>query len=972
MEAKIGSGSHLLSGTGRKSFEWDLNDWKWDGELFVATPVNGVPPSVANGAPLICSSSCLRETDLGIGGKGKGEVEKRRRIVPVEEGEPLDGDGSLSLKLGWNAYPAGEADIAKSEEEESGKKTKLPGSTSNGPVCQVEGCAADLSRSRDYHRRHKVCEMHAKASTAVVRNAIQRFCQQCSRFHLLQEFDEGKRSCRRRLVGHNRRRRKTHPDSTSGGASLIDDKSSSYLLISLLRALSNMHSNNFDRTEDQDQLSHLLRNLATLAGSFDTRNLSGLLQPSQSQLPLGASSGMSLEATNMVPDSSPASESTGPMCPPSKITCVNGGQGPQISENFLSDAVPKDCSHPTTNTMTNSPESTACRVRLNDFDLNNAYNDIQDCGVGCEKSIIPSCAENSSPNYLSQTSGNSDSISTQSLSSSNGDAQYQTDRIVFKLFGKYPHDLPLVLRTQILDWLSNSPTNIESYIRPGCVILTVYLRLSEPLWQELCDYLSSYLDRLLNSSTNNFWRSGWMYVKVRHQIAFIYNGQVVLDVPLPLGCPDNSGILCVKPVAVPHSTTADFTVKVFSLARSTTRLFCSFEGKYLVQKMTVVLTEESVADSEHEELVCLSFCCSLPDASGRGFIEVEDRGLSNSFFPFIVTDQEVCSEIRTLETVIEIATNNNDSQGREDEENSRNLAINFLNELGWLLRMHFLMSRLEKVEFHREAFHLSRFSWLISFAMEHDWCAVMKKLLDILFSGTIDLGARSPREIALSENLLHRAAGRCCRDMVELLLKYTPEKSLKESSNERLLFRPDFLGPENITPLHIAAAGRGSESIVDALTDDSEMVGINAWRNVRDSVGYTPEDYARMRGHESYIQLVQKKLNTKIGKHYFVVNIHSDNHPKYTDADKPFKPAFGIAKSKLMRSSQKPCCNLCSRQLMAYHNSMARTLLYRPAMLAMVGVATVCVCVGILFKTMPEVFFVSPSFRWELLGYGST
>lgn len=38
--------------------------------------------------------------------------------------------------------------------------------------------------------------------------------------------------------------------------------------------------------------------------------------------------------------------------------------------------------------------------------------------------------------------------------------------------------------------------------------------------------------------------------------------------------------------------------------------------------MTVVLTEESGADSEHEELVCLSFCCSLPDASGRGFIEV--------------------------------------------------------------------------------------------------------------------------------------------------------------------------------------------------------------------------------------------------------------------------------------------------------------------------------------------------------------
>lgn len=35
------------------------------------------------------------------------------------------------------------------------------------------------------------------------------------RFHPLSEFDEGKRSCRRRLAGHNRRRRKTQPDDTS-------------------------------------------------------------------------------------------------------------------------------------------------------------------------------------------------------------------------------------------------------------------------------------------------------------------------------------------------------------------------------------------------------------------------------------------------------------------------------------------------------------------------------------------------------------------------------------------------------------------------------------------------------------------------------------------------------------------------------------------------------------------------------------
>lgn len=37
-----------------------------------------------------------------------------------------------------------------------------------------------------------------------------------SRFHLLAEFDDIKRSCRRRLAAHNKRRRKPHFTSESG------------------------------------------------------------------------------------------------------------------------------------------------------------------------------------------------------------------------------------------------------------------------------------------------------------------------------------------------------------------------------------------------------------------------------------------------------------------------------------------------------------------------------------------------------------------------------------------------------------------------------------------------------------------------------------------------------------------------------------------------------------------------------------
>lgn len=51
--------------------------------------------------------------------------------------------------------------------------------------------------------------------------------QNC-RFHILAEFDEGKRSCRKRLAGHNERRRKpqfnTHLGELANAASSTHDR----------------------------------------------------------------------------------------------------------------------------------------------------------------------------------------------------------------------------------------------------------------------------------------------------------------------------------------------------------------------------------------------------------------------------------------------------------------------------------------------------------------------------------------------------------------------------------------------------------------------------------------------------------------------------------------------------------------------------------------------------------------------------
>ncbi|MCD7445930.1 hypothetical protein HAX54_024631 [Datura stramonium] len=102
-----------------------------------------------------------------------------------------------------------------------GKRLRTTNFHSEVPVCQVHGCNKDLSSSKDYHKRHKVCNEHSKTAIVIVNGIQQRFCQQCSRFHLLAEFDEGKRSCRKRLAGHNERRRKPQFD-THWGSRFLD------------------------------------------------------------------------------------------------------------------------------------------------------------------------------------------------------------------------------------------------------------------------------------------------------------------------------------------------------------------------------------------------------------------------------------------------------------------------------------------------------------------------------------------------------------------------------------------------------------------------------------------------------------------------------------------------------------------------------------------------------------------------------
>ncbi|GLI59717.1 hypothetical protein VaNZ11_001661, partial [Volvox africanus] len=66
--------------------------------------------------------------------------------------------------------------------------------------CLVKGCHADLANSKAYYRRFRICEAHMKSLSLSIEGRSCRFCQQCGKFHLVEEFDGSNRNCRKALM----------------------------------------------------------------------------------------------------------------------------------------------------------------------------------------------------------------------------------------------------------------------------------------------------------------------------------------------------------------------------------------------------------------------------------------------------------------------------------------------------------------------------------------------------------------------------------------------------------------------------------------------------------------------------------------------------------------------------------------------------------------------------------------------------
>ncbi|KAK9026121.1 hypothetical protein V6N11_038967 [Hibiscus sabdariffa] len=1020
---------------------WNPKQWEWDAVRFIAKPSN---------------TEILRPGTATAEQKKKGHAIGYENSITSKKATAVnDDDERLQLNLG------GGLNSMEEPVSRPNKKVRVgsPGST-NYPMCQVDNCKEDLSNAKDYHRRHKVCEVHSKATKALVEKQMQRFCQQCSRFHPLSEFDEGKRSCRRRLAGHNRRRRKTQPEDVTSQLLLPvnrDNAGNGNLdIVNLLTILARTQGKNDDKSinsspvPNRDQLVQILSKINSLPLPMDLAaklaNVGALNRKSQEQSLIGDQhqfngkntsspstvdllaalsatlSSSSDAVANLSQRSSPSSDSqkTKSICPdnvashssrnraPMEFTSVGGERSStsyhspvedsefQIQETranlplqlFSSspedDGPPKlassrkyfssDSSNPIEE---RSPSSSPVVQKL--FPMHSTTEAVRyekppigrDSNTNGEASrahvsTLPlelfsgskrGTGHGPFQQFPSQTGYTSSSGSDHSPPSLNSDSQDRTGRIIFKLFDKDPSHLPGTLRTQIYNWLSNSPSEMESYIRPGCVVLSIYVSMSSAAWEHLEGNLLQYVYCLLQDSDSDFWSKARFLVHAgNRQLASHKDGKIRL-------CKSwrswsSPELISVSPLAIVGGQETSLLVRGRNLTNPGTKIHCAYMGGYSSMQISGL----TYKGATYDEVNMSGFKIQVPSpkALGRCFVEVEN-GFKGNSFPIIIADAAICKELRLLESELDIEAKASDIISEEHANDchrprSREEVLHFLNELGWLFQRS--TDPLPKSSDHS----LHRFKFLLIFSVERDYCALVKVLLDMLVESNLDIDGLSKESLAMISEiqLLIRAVKRRCRNMADLLVHYSINSS--NESSKIYIFPPNLEGAGGITPLHLAACTSGSDDLVDVLTNDPQEIGLNCWNSLLDTNGQSPYAYATMRNNHSYNRLVAgKSADRKNGQISLTV---SDEHSGIT--------AVQLSKINSQFKQNRNSCAKCAIVATKYRHRFpgSQGLLQRPFVHSMLAIAAVCVCVCLFLRGAPKVGQAS-HFKWENLDFGT-
>lgn len=158
------------------------------------------------------------------------------------------------------------------------------------------------------------------------------------------------------------------------------------------------------------------------------------------------------------------------------------------------------------------------------------------------------------------------------------------------------------------------------------------------------------------------------------------------------------------------------------------------------------------------------------------------------------------------------------------------------------------------------------------------------------------------------------------------------------------------------------------------------QVGLNAWVNKRDESGHTPLQCAMAGNNLRSVQLVRGKLAALEGRsHQVCINIPPDSVVQTWAQGSSSAPQdgsegpssvqlaewadTGSASAKNAPISKSPAaCRIHARRA---HFGGVNGRAFRPFLLSLVAIATICVCVCVVIRTPPNVQFLRRPFRWE-------
>lgn len=93
-----------------------------------------------------------------------------------------------------------------------------------------------------------------------------------------------------------------------------------------------------------------------------------------------------------------------------------------------------------------------------------------------------------------------------------------------------------------------------------------------------------------------------------------------------------------------------------------------------------------------------------------------------AFFPLIIAEEEICTELCTLQIYIDLSIKGNRDveEAKHDEKLKQKMeAVEFLHELGWLLGRSCLPMDIARV-LQLSSFSGKRFMWLLNYAVQQD------------------------------------------------------------------------------------------------------------------------------------------------------------------------------------------------------------------------------------------------------------